>query len=205
MAIDILENVNRLELFDTKSWSFTFNGGGAVSVYNGKPNPNFNPYNSRTKRLWNPRKPRDDRQFFSLPSRGIDFETRVHSISAPFFELVTESKNTGRKYLTTFTAIPNVSITFIESPYLDIQNYLINWKESIFKSDEAQFQEGYGGFRNGTLTIDLPNGNQKKLQFIEMRVISISPVIFDYSDKIMLIEAEFSISQIGGYQFEYKK
>lgn len=182
MAVDLVNKVNRLQVFDNKNWDFTFSATGQGEGA-GAETPQY-----------------------------LDFKARVQSVSAPFFDLVTESKNTGRKYVTTFSAIPNVTITFIESPDLKVQNYLVGWKESIFKSDLSLFVdskfflnkkkvpwEKSWAFRTGYLNIYLPEGKKKTLKFSEMRVVRISPVTFDYDDKVMIIEAEFIISQIGGY------
>lgn len=128
---------------------------------------------------------------------------RILSVTTPFVELTTESKSTGEQYIPNYAPIGQVTITFLESSKLEIQEYLVNWKESIFSTatgtKEAYFLNGKSGARNGTLTMYLEGGKRKVLTFEKLRIVSISEQTFSYSEDLMIVSANFLVDSIVGY------
>lgn len=167
------KNIQSLKIFDTNSWEMVF---GDLPSYPDKSND-------------------------YLRGKETLLSKRVLSVSTPFVELTTENKNTGEKYITGYTPIQNVTVTFLEDEQLSVQSILVLLKESIFNSSKGYFINGRAGEISGSkINFIKPDGTvYRSLQINGMRVSSISEVTFSYNDEPMIISASFSIKSIEGY------
>lgn len=134
---------------------------------------------------------------FTFDDSFSDIKFYVKEVSIPHITLEKEQRNTGYSYYTGYTPEEDFSITFIEDKDLTVYNYLKKWQYEIFDYNNRVFKRGDHS-KNGVLLIQQDRGNTvegnarkisslgrltiKRLQFVNMMLLSIENIELNYED-----------------------
>jgi len=125
----------------------------------------------------------------------------ITDITLPFEKLETETRNTGSKHYTGFTPVGDFSITFRETTDFDVQNYLTEWKNSIYDPIRKVFNVGPGKYKTAILAFEKPffiaNIYSKVFQFNKLKIKGVDDLSLNYTGQDSLtISATFTADEI---------